>query len=146
MESLFDQIRRHEGFRRFPYKDTVGKLTIGYGRNIEDVGISEREAGWLLREDIHRAREALFMSLPWAKELTHDRCNVLINMAFNMGIGGLLTFKKMLRAVRFAEWEQAATEMLDSKWARQVGERAVELANQMAGLKVPTSDDGVGPI
>jgi len=125
---LREQLIRHEDLRLKPYRDSVGKLSIGVGRNLDDVGISREEALLLLDNDILRAQTAVIRELPWAVELDSARFEVLINMAFNMGIGGLLGFRKFLAELQDRHFEAAAKEMLDSRWAEQVGRRAEELA------------------
>jgi len=129
--TLREQLIRDEGVVLKPYFDSVGKLTIGVGRNLDDVGISRHEAEYLLDQDILRASEALLAHLPWINDIDSVRRAVLINMAFNMGIGGLLQFKKTLTAIKLSDWHGAARHMLDSKWAAQVGPRATRLAKQM---------------
>lgn len=126
-----EQLSRDEGVRSFPYVDTVGKTTIGVGRNLTDVGISSDEIDLLLNNDIARAEAALTSSLPWTASLDDARRGALINMTFNMGIGGVLQFTNMLAAFQSANWEAAATAMLDSRWAGQVGDRATRLAQQV---------------
>ena len=129
MSKLIEQLKMHEGFRSKPYKCTAGKLTIGYGRNIEDVGISKEEAELLLQSDIVNC-----VGLLASNNLLYgasDRDDVLVNMCFNLGINRLLKFKKMIAAYKAGDYELAAKEMLDSKWARQVPNRAKELAEQM---------------
>ena len=130
-ERLLEQLRADEGFGRHPYRDTVGKLTIGYGRNLDDVGLSEAEARFLLDNDITVAVDAVFTRLPWHVHLNAARRAVLYAMAFNLGIGGVLKFRKMLAAAEASDCVGAAREMLDSKWAGQVGDRARRLAEQM---------------
>ncbi len=129
--TIEEQLTRDEGLRLKPYVDTVGKLTIGVGRNLTDKGISEAEAKLLLANDLADIRFQLPRVLPWIKKLDEPRYAVLINMAFNLGINGLLGFRKSLNAMLSEQWETAADEMLDSKWAYQVGARAIRLANQM---------------
>jgi lysozyme len=129
--NILEQLKRDEGLRLKPYKDSVGKTTIGIGRNLDDVGISEDEALILLHNDLGKVAGELRAALPWAENLGPVRGSVLGNMAFNMGIGGLLQFHKFLTALRLGNYEQAATEMLDSKWAKQVGPRAERLAQQL---------------
>lgn len=128
---LAEQLKTHEGLRLKPYKDTIGKLTIGIGRNLEDKGISEKEALSMLNNDVDEFYSKLAKKIPWFLNLDDARQNVLVNMAFNLGIAGLMTFKKMLDAVRLGLYLVAAEEMLNSKWAKQVGYRAEELAKQM---------------
>src|SRR6185312_10955642 len=108
-----------------------GKLTIGVGRNLDDVGINELEAEWLLSHDILRAELTLEEHLPWTKNLDEVRKAALVNMCFNMGVGGLLTFKNTLQAIQEARYDDAADGMLESRWAAQVGPRAHRLALQI---------------
>ena len=124
--SLIKQLIRHEGMRLKPYRDQVGKLTIGVGRNLDDMGISESEAIIMLNNDVLRCdRETeKFLSIP--EDMDDIRLNVLVNMCFNLGIKRLQSFKKMLAAVRIKDYETAAKEMLDSHWAWQVKGRATE--------------------
>lgn len=125
-----EQLQRDEGLKLKPYLDTVGKLTIGYGRNLDDVGISLAEAELMLDHDMSRAAAAVLARIPWAHTLDEVRFAVLVNMAF-AGIGTLLTFKKMLAAMERRDWSTAAKELLDSKYRRQVGMRAERLAKQL---------------
>ena len=117
-------LQRDEGLRCEPYRDSVGKLTIGIGRNLDDVGITESEARYLLDNDISRVTRQLDQRLPWWTGLSEPRQRALANMAFNLGIEGLLGFKKMLAAMREGDFHKASDEVLDSKYARQVGQRA----------------------
>lgn len=126
-----DDVRRDEGFRSKPYKDTRGVLTIGYGRNLDHVGISRMEAEELLDNDIVGAIGALTSKLPWFTALDPVRQRVLVNMTVQLGIGGVLGFRKMLDACRTRDYELAAIEMLDSKWATQTPHRAERLARWM---------------
>lgn len=125
------QLRRDEAVRHFPYTDTVGKLTIGVGRNLTDVGLRDTEIDFLLRNDISEKATQLSSRFPWFSSIDEARRGVLLNMAFNLGLGGLLGFPKFLAAVSRSEWEVAAMEMLDSAWASQVGARAQRLAQQI---------------
>tara|TARA_R100000541_G_scaffold6375_1_gene13889 strand:+ start:54 stop:476 length:423 start_codon:yes stop_codon:yes gene_type:complete len=131
-DKIKDQLVLHEGLRLKPYKCTSGKLTIGVGRNLDDAGISEQEAFMLLDNDINKIINSLPFQFPFYSELNDARKAVLINMAFNIGMSGLFKFKNMLAAIRNGDFEQASYEMLDSVWAEQVGNRARQLANQMA--------------
>lgn len=130
-DALRQQLIAHEGVRFFPYTDTAGKLTIGVGRNLTDVGISPQEANTLLDNDINGAVAGLNRRWPWFPTLDPMRQRVLIDMAFNLGITGLAGFPKMLAAVEAGAYDEAADEMLDSTWAKQVGTRAVKLAAMM---------------
>lgn len=130
-ETLKEQLLRHEGLRLKPYKDTVGKLTIGVGRCLDDNGISKTEAMAMLENDIQEATNDLLGTIPWTAKLDWPRKAVLINMTFNMGINRLLGFKNTLMAIEDGRWKDAHDGMLASKWATQVGPRAIELARQM---------------
>ena len=128
---LIEQLKRHEGFRSKPYHCTAGKLTIGYGRNLDDVGISRSEAEKLLKNDIQECIVQLHARFPAVEKLDTIRFDCLINMCFNLGIHRLSKFKKMWEAIEEGKYQRASEEMLDSKWANQVGVRAQELAYQM---------------
>ena len=128
-EMIIKDLKRDEGFRSKPYKDTVGKLTIGYGRNLDDVGISKREALELLRYDVFVANKEL-LSFPWYDDLTSCRKRALLNMMYNLGFTKFRKFKKMIAAFEDEDYSLAAEEALDSKWAkRDVGARAQRIAN-----------------
>lgn len=130
MSKLINQLKSDEGLRLNPYKCTEGYLTIGYGRNLETNGISENEAEVMLVNDIYRVMGSL-NDYGLLIDHTQPRQDVLINMAFQMGINGLLKFKNMLRALDDRNYSLAAKEMLDSLWAKQTPERAKRLARQM---------------
>ena len=127
-ERIAAMLMHHEGLRLKPYTDTTGHLSIGYGRNLTDVGISVDEARCLLRHDIATATGDLFAAFPWAERLDPVRQAVLVSMAFNLGLPTLKTFRTTLEAFRVGHWAAAADGMLDSLWARQVGQRAKDLA------------------
>lgn len=128
---IYEQLLRDEGIRLKPYKDTVGKLTIGIGRNLDDKGISEDEANYMLANDVKEVEDGLRAALPWFSGLDDARQGVLINMGFNLGVQGLLGFHNTLTYIQQGNWSFAAVEMLDSKWAKQVGARAQRLAEQL---------------
>lgn len=130
IEQVADRLRHSEGFSSKPYRDTVGKLTIGYGTNL-DVGIDREEAEFLLQYRLGKAYSALVQALPWIAILNEARKGVLLDMTYNMGIAGLLTFKNTLRLIKEGNYEQASINMLKSKWASQVKGRAVKLAGIM---------------
>lgn len=135
--ALVRQLRLHEGERLKPYRCTAGKLTIGVGRNLEDRGITAQESAYLLNNDITSTQAALLKALPWVGDLDEVRQRVLIDMAFNMGMGTLLTFKNTLGAIQRGEYVRGAAMMLDSRWAKQVGQRAERLSRMMATGKDP---------
>lgn len=124
------QLPRDEGMRDKPYRDTVGKLTIGVGRNLDDVGVSADEVDLMLANDIARAEACARKWVPNFDLLDDARRAVVCNMAFNLGdrLGG---FSDTLAAIRAGRWDDAATMMLVSHWAVQVGARARRLSAQM---------------
>jgi lysozyme len=128
---LMRQLTRDEGMRLKPYSDSVGKLTIGVGRNLTDCGISGEEAQFLLEADVRKAAADVEKYLPWALALDQARLGALINCAFNLGIGGLLKFRHALEALQAGNYGAAAEQLLDSEWASQVGPRAVRIAEQI---------------
>ena len=117
--------------RHLPYPCPAGKLTIGYGRNIEDNGISETEALDLLTADAIQAHRDAASLIPNWVGLDDVRQNVVANMAYNMGKATLAKFVKFLSAVNEGRYEDAAYEMTMSKWYDQVGQRAVRLKQEM---------------
>lgn len=136
-DAMVRQLRLHEGERLKPYRCTAGKLTIGVGRNLDDRGITAEESAMLLSNDITREERALINALPWVAQLDEVRQRVLLDMAFNMGLGGLLQFKNTLATIKAGDYERAASMMLDSRWATQVGQRAERLSRMMATGKTP---------
>lgn len=134
-DQLANQLIRDEGMILHAYQDSLGYWTIGIGRLIDPRkggGISEQEALLLLHNDIVKAKTALLAALPWAASLDEARLGALLAMTFNMGIGGLLQFKNTLSFIQKGQYAEASREMLNSKWARQVGARANRLARQIS--------------
>lgn len=131
MNALKDDLARDEGCRLKPYQDTEGLLTIGIGRNLDDVGITSEEAYHLLENDIGGVMADLDRNAPWWRHLTEPRQRALANMAFNLGWPRFSGFRNMLAALQAGEFERAAGEALDSKWARQVGARATRIAEMI---------------
>ena len=132
MNRIKAQLVRHEGLRLKPYRCTAGRLTIGIGRNLDDRGISQKEAYAMLERDIQDCEQWLLDEIPEIyNKLDEVRQSVLLNMCFNLGIKGLLEFKNTLSFIGAGDWERAANNMLASKWAKQVGMRAIELSEMM---------------
>lgn len=131
IDNLVDLLTLHEGYRQFPYRDTVGKLTIGIGFNLDDTGLFEDEAKAILALRIGRTARQLTKHLPWITNLDPVRQAVLLDMAFNLGVPGLLKFKNTLAHIQAGRYKAAAVNMLLSKWADQVGKRAVRLSQMM---------------
>lgn len=143
-EKLLEMLKRHEGLNLFPYRCTAGYLTIGYGRNIdarpltgctvahlERYGISKQGASRLLDEDLDEVLTQLAQVTEW-QALNETRQAVIADMAYNLGFGGLMRFKRMWDAIERQLWTLASKEMMDSQWARQVGARAIRLSTMMA--------------
>ena len=135
--ALKTQLKRDEGAgltkggNFMPYKCPAGKLTLGYGHNLDANGITPRMAEYILDADIDTAISEVLTRWPWAETLDPARQAVLVNMLFNMGGAKLNGFRKFLAAAQAKSYEEAAVEMLASNWAEQVGDRALRLAQQM---------------
>lgn len=127
-----------EGLRLKPYRCTSGKTSIGYGRNLEDVGISKEEAQLLFVADLRRAMRAVEILAPWARALDEVRWGVLVAMAYQMGGTRLAQFKRTLAAVKAGHYEDAAHHMLVSHWADQTPGRAARAAEAMRTGQWPT--------
>ena len=132
MKALEDQLIDHEGLELKPYQCTADKLTIGVGRNIEDRGITEDEARYLLKNDIKIVEDELLEKKPVVAGLDSVRQRVLVDMGFNLGIPTLLKFQNMWAAIEEEDFQTAADEAMDSRWAKQVGRRAERLCQAMA--------------
>jgi lysozyme len=129
---------RHEGFVSKPYEDTTGNITIGVGRNLDSVGLSRDEVLYLLNNDIERCDRELRHNFKWYLTLCRVRQDAIINLCFNLGITKLLTFKKALAAMEQEDFELAAEEFLDSKWAKQVGPtRSEDIAYMVSSGRYP---------
>jgi len=128
---LHEQLRMHEGVEHKIYEDTEGIKTVGVGRNLEDRGLSDDEIDFLLDSDIKICIKELKENFDWYDGLDDIRKRVLIDMMFNLGMPRLKKFVNMLKAIEVGAWKSAAVEMLDSKWAEQVGNRASRLSEMM---------------
>ena len=131
MDKMIEQLVDHEGLELHPYEDSLGILTIGVGRNLEERGISEDEAFYLLGNDIEIIWDELIKQHPIVGELDDQRQMILIDMAFNMGVPRLGKFKKMWAAIEDGDMIEASKQALDSRWADQVGRRAERLAERL---------------
>ena len=134
LEKLQSEIESDEGFMQYPYKDTRGYLTIGFGINLTTTGITKEEARWITKNRLLAVHDALVDRLPVFKTLDENRQRALVNMAYNMGIDGLLKFKKMIAALEANDYEAAADEAGNSLWATQVGDRAKRLIGVIRGI------------
>lgn len=130
MSKVRDLIKANEGLSLVVYTCTGGKKTIGYGRNLEDKGISRQEAELMLDMDIEECERDV-KRFPFWHDLTEDRQAVLIDMRFQLGYAGLRQFKKMLQAIAVSDYDSAADELLDSRYAKQTPNRAQRNAEMM---------------
>jgi len=146
MTNRLEQLKRHEGEKLRAYKCTANHWTIGVGYNLDanplnlsafevkefkSNGITVLISNHLAHLMLAKVEDKLLKEIPWLEKIDEPRQTVLINMAYNMGVNGLLAFKQTLEAVRIGDFELAASNMLNSKWAKQVHGRADELARQM---------------
>ena len=137
INNIIDQLKRDEGFLAHVYLDKFGYRTIGYGHNLDAnpmpglFYVNEAQATQILGRDVERISMSLQQKLPWVTTLDDARHGVLQNMAFNMGVLGLLDFHHMLSAMVTEDWATAKAEGEDSKWFSQVGDRAVRLMAQL---------------
>jgi len=131
MSKLIETLRRHEGVKNTLYKCTSDKWTIGVGRNLEDVGISDDEIDYLLENDIERTEELLDEYMEWWRDLDSVRQEAMVNFVFNVGIGTAQKFKKAIAALQEQDYDTAADEMMDSNWSKQVGQRAEEVTEMI---------------
>jgi len=127
--SLLSSVIVHEGFSRYSYLDSVGVRTVGFGRNLDDRGISREEAEMLLLNDLETSTEEA-KKFEFYENLTSNRRDVIVEMIFNLGLTRFKKFKKTIGYINQANHSAAADEMLDSKWADQVGQRAITLSNK----------------
>ena len=129
-DKLTDMIKGHEGLSLKPYKCPSGYLTIGYGRNIEHIGITKDEAEYLLEGDINKA-VAHASAYEWFYNLNDPRQAAIVDMIFNLGAHGFAGFKKAINALEHRDYNVAAEEILDSRYATQVGRRAMTIARMI---------------
>ncbi|MCD6600067.1 MAG: glycoside hydrolase family protein [Dehalococcoidia bacterium] len=130
-ESLKNLIKRHEGLKLFPYRCSAGKLTIGFGRNLDDNGISLEEANFLLDRDIQLAVQDTMSVFPSFYAYPEEKQCALIDMMFNLGLPKFLNFKKMIKAVKEMDWNEAARQAEDSRWYLQVGKRGRDIVSML---------------
>jgi len=130
MNELIEQLRLHEGVRSKVYLCSEGYETIGVGRNVSEsgIGLSDDEIAYLLANDIARCEKEIAERFDWFDDLDDVRQDALVDMVFNLGISRLAQFQNMIAALAEERFDDAAAEALDSKWARQVGQRAQTVA------------------
>lgn len=128
-DKLIEDLIRDEGMKTDLYEDTVGKLTIGVGRNLTDRGVDEAEAMFMLMNDIAIVEKELDHRIPWWRDLPDDAQRALANLMFNMGWPTLSKFVLALAALQVRNYKDAADEFLESRWATQVGRRAIRVTD-----------------
>ena len=131
LDIVIAQLRIDEGTRVKPYKDQFGNITIGVGRNLTAVGLSDDEIEVLLANDVNHAAVAAATVFPSFPALSDQRKAVLVNMAFNIGQQGLSEFTQFIALVEAQDWNGAADDMIRTRWATEVGPRATRLAQHM---------------
>ena len=132
MSLIIEMLRQHEGVRTHAYKCSANKTTIGIGRNIDangGIGLTADEINYLLANDIERVNDELLGAFGWYKTLGTPRKDAMMDICFNMGLPSLMQFKKALAAMAKGDYVTASSEFLDSRWAKQVGMRAVTITD-----------------
>ena len=138
MTIIIEMLRKHEGVETHAYTDTVGKTTIGVGRNIDanqGLGLSDSEIDFLLANDVKRVDDELLNTFSWYKTVAPARKDAMMDMCFNMGLPRLKKFKKALAAMAMGDYNEAAIEFLDSRWSSQVGQRAITITDMIRSGK-----------
>ena len=131
LDNVLEQLVQDEGFRGMPYLDHLGKPTIGIGTLLP---ITVEEAKILLQYRLKAKIDELYSKEVWIGSLPEEAQEILINMCYQLGVNGLLKFKKMLSALKVEDFKEAAKEGLDSKWAKQTPSRANRLMEQLANI------------
>ena len=132
MSMIIEMLRKHESVETHAYKCSANKTTIGVGRNIDKnggIGLSNSEIDFLLANDIERVEAELLAAFSWYAALNDPRKDAMMDICFNMGLPRLRKFKKALAGMSASNYETAAAEFLDSKWAKQVGQRAITITD-----------------
>tara|TARA_R110000744_G_scaffold176716_1_gene295546 strand:- start:45 stop:464 length:420 start_codon:yes stop_codon:yes gene_type:complete len=132
MSAIIQMLRKHEGVETHAYKCTANKTTIGVGRNIDKaggIGLSDDEIDYLLANDVKRVRAELSVAFRWFKMAAPARQDAMMDMCFNMGLPRLKKFKNALAAMAMGDYNEAAREFLNSRWATQVGQRAITVTD-----------------
>ena len=129
--SLVESIKEGEGYRAKVYKCTEGYDTIGYGFAIKDLELDEEVCDLILDKKLDKLIDATNNKFPFLRELPQDKCEVVFEMVYQLGLTGVSKFKKMLKALERKDYDKASAEMLDSLWAKQTPNRAIKLSNQM---------------
>ena len=134
MKNLLNDIKKHEGFRNQVYKDTLGIDTIGYGFAIKDLVMDQDIAEKILKRKVENLIKRIKQKFSWYSNIPEEAQDVVANMCYQLGVGGFSKFKKTIKYISEKKWDDASIEMLDSLWARQTPNRAIELSNTIKSL------------
>ena len=134
MKDLLESIKKHEGFVEHVYDDSLGIPTIGYGFAIKDLVLEEDLCDEILLRKLRILGRSVMSKFPFFDSLPSDCKTVLMEMCYQLGVTGVSKFKKALKAMEDGDWEKAADEMLDSKWAKQTPNRAKEMSDIIRSL------------
>ena len=134
MQNLLNDIKKHEGFRSEVYKDTLGIDTIGYGFAIKDLVMDQDIAEKIFNSKVENLIKRIKQKFPWYSDIPEEAQDVVANMCYQLGVGGFSKFKKTIKYISEKKWDDASIEMLDSLWARQTPNRAIELSNTIKSL------------
>ena len=124
LNEIRDHVKEYEGYSQLVYECTAGYATIGYGRNLEQRGITKEESEYLLANDLQQCIKELRGIINKFDDLPDKAQLVLIDMCYNLGLSKLLNFENMLDAIDARDWEEASKQLLDSRYAAQVKRRA----------------------
>ena len=128
-KALIERLKVNEGFRSRVYQCSLGFDTIGYGFAIKDLELTEKEAEYLLANRVSQKHLHLLDNLDWYSDMPPEVQGVILEMVYQLGFSGFTKFKKAISNMKSKDWKGAATEMLDSRWAKQTPNRANQLAD-----------------
>ena len=134
--NILESIKKHEGFRSKVYKCTEGYDTIGYGFAIKDLVLDENVAELILMKKIQKLLERILIAFHWFQDSPNEIKFVITNMCYQLGLSGFSKFKKTIYYLETEQYEEASVEMLDSLWAKQTPNRAKEISEILAKVKV----------
>ena len=129
--SLIDSIKKHEGYVPTVYKDSLGIDTIGYGFTIKDLELDEDICEIILERKLKELETRVNLKFKWFMYMPQEIKDVVMEMCYQLGVGGVSKFKKTIAYLQNKQWEEASVEMLDSLWAKQTPNRAKELSNRV---------------
>tara|TARA_R100000781_G_scaffold19371_1_gene14884 strand:+ start:886 stop:1299 length:414 start_codon:yes stop_codon:yes gene_type:complete len=129
--SLIESIKKHEGYVGIVYKDSLGIDTIGYGFAIKDLELDEDICEIILERKLRELETRVNLKFKWFIYMPQEIKDVVMEMCYQLGVGGVSKFKKTIAYLQNKQWEEASVEMLDSLWAKQTPNRAKELSNRV---------------